>query len=74
MIPAAARASFNIRFNDKHDGKGLERWLRDAFDAVGGAYELKVQVSGESFLTPPGPLSDLIGRRGRASSPYGSRN
>jgi succinyl-diaminopimelate desuccinylase len=62
VIPAAARASFNIRFSDKHNGKGLERWLRDAFDAVGGTYELNVQVSGESFLTPPGPLSDLIGR------------
>ena len=62
VIPAEARATFNIRFNDKHDGKGLERWLRDEFDAVGGTYELKVQVSGESFLTPPGPLSDLIAR------------
>jgi succinyl-diaminopimelate desuccinylase len=62
VIPAEARASFNIRFNDKHSGKNLERWLRDAFDAVGGSYELSVQVSGESFLTPPGPLSDLIGR------------
>ncbi len=62
VIPAEARTCFNIRFNDKHNGKGLERWLRDEFDAVGGTYVLNVQVSGESFLTPPGPLSDLIGR------------
>jgi succinyl-diaminopimelate desuccinylase len=62
VIPAEARACFNIRFNDKHSGKSLEGWLRDAFDAVGGVYELKVQVSGESFLTPPGPLSDLFAR------------
>jgi succinyl-diaminopimelate desuccinylase len=60
VIPAVARACFNIRFNDKHTGNGLERWLRDEFDAVGGDYDLKIQVSGESFLTPPGPLSDLI--------------
>lgn len=62
VIPAEARACFNIRFNDKHSGKGLERWLRDEFNTVGGTYELKVQVSGESFLTPPGPLSDLVAR------------
>jgi len=60
VIPAEARACFNIRFNDRHSGGSLERWLRDEFDAVGGSYDLNVQVSGESFLTPPGPLSDLL--------------
>jgi len=60
VIPAEARACFNIRFNDKHSGGSLERWLRAEFDAVGGGYHLKVEVSGESFLTPPGPLSDLL--------------
>jgi len=62
VIPAEARATFNIRFNDRHSGKSLEAWLRRAFDAVGGAYELNLQVSGEAFLTPPGPLSSLIAR------------
>ena len=33
-----------------------------ALGFVTGTYVLNVQVSGESFLTPPGPLSDLIGR------------
>ena len=28
----------------------------------GANYELRIHVSGESFLTPPGPLSDLIAR------------
>jgi succinyl-diaminopimelate desuccinylase len=60
VIPAAARAAFNIRFNDRHSGASLERWLRGTFDEVGGRYELVVKVSGESFLTPPGPLSDLV--------------
>ena len=62
VIPAKARTSFNIRFNDRHNGKALERWLRAEFDAVGGDYDLEIHVSGESFLTPPGPLSDLITR------------
>ena len=53
VIPAAARAIFNIRFNDAHSSASLTRWLRERFAAVGGRYELKLHVSGESFLTPP---------------------
>ncbi len=34
--------------------------MRRHFDEVGGAYELEVEVSGEAFLTPPGPLSEAI--------------
>ena len=62
VIPGEARAAFNIRFNDRHTGKSLEAWLRREFDAIGGAYELSIQLSGEAFLTPPGPLSALIAR------------
>jgi succinyl-diaminopimelate desuccinylase len=61
VIPAQASAGFNIRFNDMHTGAALSQWLRDTLDAVGGTYELEIQISGESFLTPPGALSDLIG-------------
>jgi len=60
VIPAEARAGFNIRFNDLHSGKSLEKWLRSKFDEAGGAYELEIEVSGESFLTPPGPLSNAL--------------
>jgi succinyl-diaminopimelate desuccinylase len=61
VIPARATAGFNIRFNDMHTGAALSRWLRDTFDRIGGAYELDIQISGESFVTRPGPLSDLVG-------------
>ena len=60
VIPASGRARFNIRYNDRHDGAGLEQWLRACCDAVGGNYQLDINVSGESFLTPPGPLSDIV--------------
>ncbi len=60
VIPASARATFNIRFNDSHSAESLERWLRHSFDAVGGAYDLELRVGGEAFLTPPGPLSELV--------------
>jgi succinyl-diaminopimelate desuccinylase len=60
VIPAAARASFNIRFNDGWTGAGLDQWLRQTLDAVGGRYDLDVRISGESFLTPPGAVAALI--------------
>jgi len=60
VIPGRAEAYFNIRFNDLHTGKSLERWLRERLDEVGASYTLDVTVSGEAFLTPPGPLSDLV--------------
>lgn len=65
VIPAQASASFNVRFNDRHTSASVEAWLRArldrAIDASKGArYDLQVRVSGESFLCPPGPLSDLV--------------
>mmetsp|Transcript_29712 Transcript_29712/g.58990 ORF Transcript_29712/g.58990 Transcript_29712/m.58990 type:complete len:382 (-) Transcript_29712:3674-4819(-) len=64
VIPAQVRAAVNIRFNDLHSGDSLTAWLSAQADAVAVAYgveiEMKVKVSGESFLTPPGPLSDLV--------------
>lgn len=62
VIPGVAKAAFNIRFNDKHSGESLKTWLRETLDASadGGHYELQVSVSGESFITMPGPLTALV--------------
>ncbi len=64
VIPAEGRATVNIRFNDRHTGAGLTAWLQDEVDRVVGAtgigVALDTRVSGEAFLTPPGPLSDLV--------------
>ncbi|MBM3513656.1 MAG: succinyl-diaminopimelate desuccinylase [Alphaproteobacteria bacterium] len=62
LIPAEATAGFNIRFNDLHSSGSLRTWLTETFDRLGGvgSYDLAVKVSGESFLTPPGPLSALV--------------
>jgi succinyl-diaminopimelate desuccinylase len=62
VIPAAARARFNIRFNDRHTGESLKRLLHDRCRAVGGRFNLDVAVTGEAFLTPPGPLSEIVVR------------
>jgi len=60
VIPGEARATFNIRFNDHHTGAGLSKWLRQTLDGVGGSYDLDVRISGESFVTPPGLLSEVV--------------
>ena len=60
VIPAQGKATFNIRFNDAHTAASLEAWLRARFDAVGGAYDLQMVCSGDSFVTPPGPLTELV--------------
>ncbi|KUJ84112.1 succinyl-diaminopimelate desuccinylase [Ruegeria marisrubri] len=64
VIPAQCSGAVNIRFNDLHSGASLTEWLQAEADRVaeefGVAIEMKVKVSGESFLTPPGPLSDLV--------------
>lgn len=66
VIPGEARAGFNIRFNDLHSGKSLEEWIRRTLDSVGGDYDCAIEVSGESFLTQPGPLSDAVAEAARA--------
>jgi succinyl-diaminopimelate desuccinylase len=64
VIPARTRMTVNIRFNDLHTGAGLTDWLREEADRVavetGTTIAVTTQVSGEAFLTPPGPLSDLV--------------
>ena len=60
VIPARAKARFNIRFNDMHSSASLETWIRRTLDAAGGRYALAIEVSGESFLTPEGRLSAIL--------------
>lgn len=66
VIPASAQARLNIRFNDLHTGRGLEGWLREMIAQHAARFELAVEISGESFLTEPGPeverLRAAIGR------------
>ena len=63
VIPGVARATFNIRFNDQWNSAKLKTWMTATLDAVAeGHYELDVKVSGESFLTPAGEVSDILTR------------
>mgnify|MGYP000288878664 FL=1 len=75
VIPAKSTATVNIRFNDAHSGASLSDWLRAEADAVAAEFgveiDMKIKISGESFLPPPGPLSDLVARAVAAASRAG---
>jgi succinyl-diaminopimelate desuccinylase len=60
LIPNAAKAGFNIRFNDLHTSASLKTWLLGILSGAGDNFDLDIQVSGEAFLTPPGLLSDVM--------------
>jgi succinyl-diaminopimelate desuccinylase len=66
IAPGMVRARFNTRFNDLWTSQTLLAHLRERLDrahaALGGngTIELSAAVSGESFFTPPGPLSELV--------------
>jgi succinyl-diaminopimelate desuccinylase len=66
VIPASSRATVNIRFNDAHTGASITDWLREeaakAATEFGLEIGVSVKISGESFVTPPGALSDLIAK------------
>jgi succinyl-diaminopimelate desuccinylase len=66
VIPAEARAAFNIRFNDLHTAASLEAWLRSRLDRTGARYKLDLTVSGEGFVTEPGPFTELVAAAVRA--------
>jgi succinyl-diaminopimelate desuccinylase len=67
IAPAVAHARFNTRFNDLWTSKKLLEHLKARMEranaSLGGNGTIeynKVEVSGESFYTQPGPLVDLV--------------
>jgi succinyl-diaminopimelate desuccinylase len=60
VIPAKASARLNIRYNDMHRGADLAGWIETVVARHAPRAEVKVRISGEAFLTPPGELSALV--------------
>lgn len=66
VIPARATALLNIRFNPHHDGAALIAWLAGECEAVvldqgfSGHVSLDPALTGNSFITAPGPFVDLV--------------
>ena len=64
LIPAEARARFNIRFNDLHDHESLKALLEQRASAASGG---KIRFSFEwepsnadVFVVEPGPFTDVV--------------
>jgi succinyl-diaminopimelate desuccinylase len=60
VIPASATAQLNIRFNDLQRGADLVRMVEEAAKREEPGATVRARISGEAFLTPPGPLYDVL--------------
>jgi succinyl-diaminopimelate desuccinylase len=66
VIPGAALANFNIRYNDLHTRASVEAWVRaqceSAAKEAGAKFSLRFFGIGDVFLTEPGPLVETMRR------------
>jgi succinyl-diaminopimelate desuccinylase len=64
VIPGVATARLNIRFNPNHTGASLAAWIageaENAVEGFKGFATVTPQISGEAFLTEPGPFTDVV--------------
>ncbi len=64
VIPAEAKASFNIRFNNLHTSSSIKKKLNKIFSSTSkkfkANYKIRYHVSGESFLTKPNKTVYMI--------------
>ena len=60
LIPGSARIQLNIRFNNLHRGKDLVDLVRRTAAAEAPGASLEAMISGEAFLTPAGPLYEMV--------------
>ena len=60
VIPAKVSARFNIRFNTEHKADDLIGWLEEHFNRISANWQADWRVSAEPFVTPAGPLTDLM--------------
>lgn len=60
VIPGSATAQLNIRFNNLQRGPDLVRLVEEIAEREAPGSEVFARISGEAFLTPPGPLYDVV--------------
>ena len=68
IIPGAARAQLNIRFNNLHRGEDLVALVRRIATEQVPEATVEAAVSGEAFLTPPGQLYEVVTEAIRAET------
>ena len=64
VIPEKSTAKVNIRFNDHHTGESIRSWLEKTSKVIsketGTEITVDTHITGESFVTAPGYLSDIV--------------
>jgi succinyl-diaminopimelate desuccinylase len=60
LIPGSATVQLNIRFNNRHRGEDLVALVRRTAEAEAPGATVSAMISGEAFLTPAGPLYELV--------------
>ncbi|RST31609.1 succinyl-diaminopimelate desuccinylase [Sphingomonas ginkgonis] len=60
VIPGSATAQLNIRFNNLQKGTDLVRRVEEIARREAPNAVVRSRISGEAFLTPAGPLYDLV--------------
>ena len=64
VIPGLAKATFNIRFNNKHSSSSLKKRLNKIFEKIvkkdKSNFKIEYRVSGEAFLTKPNKTTYMI--------------
>ena len=60
VIPGTATAQLNIRFNNLHRGADLVKMVEEVAEREAPSSTVRARISGEAFLTPPGPLYDVV--------------
>ena len=68
VIPPRASARISIRFNDLHSGESLSGLITDMAWRHGAS--ARAVVSGEAFLTLPGPFSELVAAAVKAETGF----
>ncbi|MBW0007286.1 MAG: succinyl-diaminopimelate desuccinylase [Sphingomonas sp.] len=60
VIPGSATAQLNIRFNNLQRGAALVAMVEEIAGREAPGSTVRARISGEAFLTPPGPLYDVV--------------
>ena len=71
VVPAQARATINVRFNDSWTPETLEAEMRRRFDSavISGSYEaVFARTNAVSFVTKPGPFVHMVAESVRAET------
>lgn len=66
IIPPKAAARVSIRFNDRHTGAGLAARVDEIARRHGAT--TRAVISGEAFLTDPGPFSAIVAAAAQAET------